>query len=248
MSNCVLEIAAGSVADVQAAQSGGADRIELNCGLELGGLTPTIGLLFEVQRTTTLPIIAMARPRPGGFCCNDGEFRTMQRDIDLMLDAKVDGVAFGCLLTSGEIDQAVCRIILQLIGKRGVAVFHRAFDLTPDPHAALETLITLGFRRVMTSGQKTTALEGADLIADLIRQAKGRIEVMPAGGIKPEHVRELIDRTGCTQVHAGLRRRIGRSPGGEIRFGSNDDGRHEAVDENLIREMRHRMKVSGSHP
>ena len=86
------------------------------------------------------------------------------------------------------------------------AVFHRAFDVTPDPHAALETLVELGVTRVMTSWQKPTATEGAGLIVKLIEQARGRIEVLPAGGIRPHNVRELIAATGCNQVHASLRK------------------------------------------
>src|SRR6516164_8876061 len=89
----LLEVAIASVADAVTAQAGGADRVELNTALALGGLTPSLGLVVEVRRAITLPLIVMARPRPAGFCYTDAEFRVMQRDIDLLLAQGADGIA-----------------------------------------------------------------------------------------------------------------------------------------------------------
>ena len=199
----LLEIAAGSVDDCVVAQAGGADRVELNSALALGGLTPSLGTLLEVKRRIRLPVMAMVRPRPGGFCYTDGEFATMLRDADLLLEHGADGLVFGVLLADGRIDAARTA---QLVARCGphAAVFHRAFDVTPDPAAALETLIDLGVTRVLTSGQAPRARDGAAVIRALVTQAAGRVEILPGAGIRPDNVAGLLDATGCTQVHASL--------------------------------------------
>lgn len=200
----LLEVCVASLADALAAQTGGAGRLELNSALWLGGLTPSLGLLIEVKAAVALPVIAMARPRPGGFRYDEADFRVLRRDVDLMLSHGADGVAFGFLHDDGTIDLDRTRALVHQIGDRE-AVFHRAFDVTPDPFAALEQLIDLGVRRVLTSGQQESAYNGIPLLADLIRRAAGRIEILPAGGINRFTIRDVIDRTGCDQVHASLR-------------------------------------------
>jgi copper homeostasis protein len=207
-----VEICIASVDDAVAAAGGGADRVELNAALEVGGLTPSLGTLLEVRSAVSLPVIAMARPRPGGFCYSGAEFRTLRRDVDVALDHGADGVAFGLLTPDGRVDVRQCRQVVEQVGSRPGgrfqgAVFHRAFDFTPDPLEALDTLIDLGIQRVMTSGQRRTAVEGADLIAALVRRAAGRIEILPAGGIRPGNAAALLARTGCDQLHASLRER-----------------------------------------
>jgi copper homeostasis protein len=205
MSNRVLlEIGVASVDDAVAAIEAGADRLELNCAMSLGGLTPSAGLFAEVRRRVEIPLIAMVRPRAGGFAYSDGEFEVMLRDAKALIAAGADGIAFGILTARGEVDVDRCRKLRETCDDRA-AVFHRAFDLTPQPLAALDCLNDLGFRRVMTSGQAESAASGADSIADLVRHAAGRIEVLPAGGINHQSVGEILTRTGCDQVHAGLR-------------------------------------------
>src|SRR5262249_17950545 len=129
------------------------------------------------------------------------------RDAHALLSARADGLAFGILTERGEIDVSRCRRLREVIGDKQ-AVFHRAFDVTPDPFAALEALVELRFARLLASGQPASAADGAPLIAELIRRAAGRIEILPAGGINPSSVAELIARTGCHQVHASLRRTV----------------------------------------
>jgi copper homeostasis protein len=200
-----LEICIASVEDALAAQTGGADRVELNAALALGGLTPSLGMLLEVKQTIALPVMVMIRPRPGGFCYSAREFLVMQRDLDLAIANGADGAAFGILTAEGRVDVQRCRELLDQMGDRE-AVFHRAFDVTPDPSAALEQLIDLGVRRIMTSGQQATALQGAARITDLIRHSADRIEILPASGIHPGTVAAVVEQTGCTQVHASVRR------------------------------------------
>ncbi len=198
-----LEICTASAEDCVTAEHGGADRLELNCALMLGGLTPSLGCLREALATVRIPIIAMIRPRAGGFCYSATEFKVMQRDLEPALAAGAAGIAFGILNADGTIDRDLCCQIVALCAGRQV-VFHRAFDVVPDPLAALEQLVDLGVTRVMTSGQEASAYNGAVRIAEFIRHAAGRIEILPAGGINRFTVADVVSRTGCNQVHASL--------------------------------------------
>jgi copper homeostasis protein len=169
----------------------------------LGGLTPSLGAVREARAAVRLPMIVMIRPRAAGFCYSQTEFAVMQRDAELALAEKADGVAFGFLRANGELDLKRCREMIKL-AKGRQTVFHRAFDVVKEPLTVLEQLIDLGVTRVMTSGQEASAYNGASQIAEYIRQAAGRIEILPAGGINRFTVADVIQRTGCSQVHASL--------------------------------------------
>lgn len=198
-----LEICTASAEDCAAAEQGGADRVELNCALMLGGLTPSLGSLRESRAAIRVPLIVMIRPRAGGFCYSASEFKVMQRDIEAALSENADGIAFGILTVAGTIDLERCRQIVKLVAGRQ-AVFHRAFDVVPEPLAALEQLIDLGVTRVMTSGQEASAYNGAANLARYIQHAAGRLEILPAGGINRFTAADVVSRTGCDQVHASL--------------------------------------------
>jgi len=200
LANILLEIVASTVDDCLAAESGGADRIELCAAISTGGLTPSLGTLVEAKERGSLPLMAMVRPRAGGFCYSEGDFAAMQRDAEFLLEHGAEGVVFGILHSDGTVDTTRCGTMLELAGGRQT-VFHRAFDVVPDAFRALEELIDLGFTRLLTSGQQKTALEGSNLIRRLIDRARERIEVLSGSGIREHNVRELIDATGCTQVH-----------------------------------------------
>jgi copper homeostasis protein len=239
----LLEIAIATAEDAVAAQSGGADRLELNAALVLGGLTPSLGVLVEIKRTVSLPVLAMIRPRPSGFCYSEADFRVMRSDIDLSLAHGADGLVFGVLTEDGGVDVPRCRQLIRQVGDKPI-VFHRAFDVTPDPFAALEQLIDLGVRRILTSGQETSAYNGAARIAELIRRAAGRIEILPATGIQRFTVADVVARTGCTQVHASLRgRRRDRSTMARPHVSFGASGAHgeelyDATDADAVRQMR----------
>src|SRR5271166_1517162 len=243
----LLEIAVASLEDALAAHAGGADRLELNAALALGGLTPSLGTLIEIKDAVPLPIVVMVRPRGGGFAYSAADFRVMERDADLALAHGADGIAFGVLHPDGTIDVPRCRELVRRLGDRA-AVFHRAFDVTPEPLIVLEQLIDLGVRRVMTSGQEENAYNGAALIAELVRRAAGRIEILPAGGINHFTVADVVARTGCTQVHASLRTRrvdgsVSARPqvsfGGAVRL---PEERYDATSQEGVTDLRDRLR------
>jgi copper homeostasis protein len=200
MQRILLEICCGSLEDALEAERGGADRVELCSALFLGGLTPSLGTIMEAKARLKIPIMVMIRPRGGGFCYTKSEMAVMERDTALAAEQGAEGMVFGILNADGGIDEERCRRIRKLIGDRQ-AVFHRAFDVTPDPFRSLDQLVALGFTRVLTSGQEDTVPEGAHLIKRLIEYAGDRIEILPGGGIKPLSLRQVVESTGCKQVH-----------------------------------------------
>jgi copper homeostasis protein len=249
----LLEVAVASVEDARAAHEGGADRLELNAALALGGLTPSLGTLLEVRAAVALPVLVMVRPRPGGFAYSEAGFRVMQRDADLALEHGADGIVFGILTSEGQVDRERCRRLVRQAGGRA-AVFHRAFDVTPDPLAALEQLIDLGLRRVLTSGQEETAYNGAARIAQLIARAAGRIEVLPAGGVNRFTVADVLARTGCDQVHASLRARqedrsVAARPqvsfGGAVRL---PEHLYDSTSSRAVADLREQIAMTGCRP
>src|SRR5512142_2020898 len=144
MAKVLLEICCGSIDDAIQAERGGADRVELCSALFLCGLRPSLGTVQEAKARLKIPVIVMVRPRSGGFCYTDAEFATMERDARLAIENGADGVVFGILNRDGTIDLARTRRLREIIGSRRQAVFHRAFDVTPDPLAAVDQLVDLG--------------------------------------------------------------------------------------------------------
>ncbi len=201
----VLEVCVASVQDAIEAVAGGADRLELNAALELGGLTPTAGQLTEVKQVAAVPIIVMVRPRGAGFCYSPAELRVMLRDAESLLESGADGIAVGVLTEGGRPAEDVCRQLVRLAGARQI-VFHRAFDAVKDPRQALGQLSELGFTRVMTSGQAPSAWEGAGRIATWQEEFGAVLELLPAAGVNPDNAAQLLRRTGCHQLHGSFRK------------------------------------------
>ena len=197
-----FEVCVDSVESAVAAERGGAGRIELCSDLINGGLTPSYGMLRTVRAAVNIELMAMVRPRGGDFCYSDAEFLVMQEDLAAAKDAGADGVVFGLLSPDGTVDTARTKHLLELARPLPVT-FHRAFDMTRDPFAALEQLAALRVARLLTSGQEPTALEGVDLIAELVRRAGRRLVVMPGGGITERNVGRIVSATGVTEVHFG---------------------------------------------
>jgi copper homeostasis protein len=201
-----IEVCADSAEGCEAAQGGGADRVELVASLAEGGLTPSLGAIEVARASSSIPLVVMIRPRGGDFLYSDHEVAAMERDILLAKELDAAGVALGVLRADGAVDRERTRQLVELARPLEVC-FHRAFDMTRDPMEALETLIALGVDRVLTSGQSASALEGIDCIASLVRAARGRIEVMAGGGVRAANVRRIADASGVSAVHTSARGR-----------------------------------------
>jgi copper homeostasis protein len=201
MSNFVFEICIDSVDGVVAAARAGAHRVELCAALIEGGITPSAGMIAEaVKAAAGIRVHVIVRPRGGDFVHSPAELRIMEHDIATAKQAGAHGVVFGLLRPDGSIDAEGTRRLIA--AARPLAVtFHRAFDMARDPRQALETLIELGVDRVLTSGQEATALEGSALIAELVKQAAGRIIVMPGSGLTERTIGRVVAETGAHELH-----------------------------------------------
>ncbi|MBV6778015.1 copper homeostasis protein CutC [Xanthomonas euvesicatoria] len=204
MSAFGLEVAADSVASALAAQAGGAMRVELCGGLDGGGLTPSFGTLAVVRERLLIPLYVLIRPRVGDFVFDAAEVEVMRRDVEQCVRLGCDGVVLGALDRHGQVDLATMRVLMQAAGPLGVT-FHRAIDVSADPSRVLEDAIALGCERVLTSGARASALEGVDTIAALVRQAAGRIGIMPGAGLSEHNIRTLRQHTGAHEFHASAR-------------------------------------------
>ncbi len=202
MAEIKVEICTGSICDVITASAFPIDRIELNCALELGGLSPSPALLEAAAAHTRIPILCMVRPRSAGFCYSQEEFSLMMKDAELFLEHGAAGIVFGFLKEDRTIDKERTEKMAQLAHRSGrEAVFHRAFDEAVRPFESVETLISCGIDRLLTSGGMPTALQGADLIRSIIQRYGSRIEILPGAGINETNVSALIEKTQCTQIH-----------------------------------------------
>lgn len=195
-----FEIAVDSLESALIAQDCGADRVEFCADLASGGLTPSLGAVQMALERLRIPIHVMIRPRRGDFLYTDAEFEMMRRDIELVKSAGAQGVVFGILLADGHIDSKRTRELVLAACPLSVT-FHRAFDMCRDPHAALSQLIELGVETLLTSGQAETAAIGIPLIADLVTQAAGDIDIMPGAGINAGNIGRIAEVTGARTFH-----------------------------------------------
>ena len=202
-----LEVCCGSADDVIQAQQGGADRVELNSSLFHGGLTPSVGTLQAARAHASIPIIAMVRPRQGGFCYTPVEFEAALHDAHALLEAGADGLVFGFLHGDGTVDAQRTGHLARIARDAGKeAVFHRAIDVVPDWKEALQQLIDLGVQRVLTSGQAPDVFFALDTIREMVQFAGHRIQILPGAGVTLQNAHRIADYTGCDQLHIARHR------------------------------------------
>jgi copper homeostasis protein len=200
----VFEICVDSVAGVRAAAEAGADRVELCADLLEGGITPSLGTILVARKVLDIKLHVIIRPRGGDFLYDEDEIAAMEADIASAKSAGVDGVVIGVLERDGRVNvKATERLIAR--ARPASVTFHRAFDMTPEPLIALETLCELGVDRILTSGQEATAFEGANLIAELVKVARDRVIVMPGGGITARNASRVAAMTGARELHFAAR-------------------------------------------
>jgi copper homeostasis protein len=199
----LVEAAVDTLQSALVAERSGAGRVELSASLHDGGTTPSGGLIAAATQRVRAPVFVLIRARGGAFTYSNNDIDVMRRDIELALQLGAQGIVTGALEEDGGIDVATTRELVK--AATGLPVtFHRAFDFASNLSEGLEQLIDAGVSRVLTSGGATTALEGANAIARLVEQARGRITVMAGGGIREHNVREVIARTGVSEVHARI--------------------------------------------
>ena len=246
MRHILVEVCCGSADDAIESRKAGADRVELNSNLFQGGLTPTVGELTVAKEATGLPIMTMVRPREGGFCYTRAEYKTALADAKALLQYGSDGIVFGFLKPNGSVDLERCREMREIIGDKE-AVFHRAIDVVPDWKEAIDMLCEAGITRILTSGQCPSAFNGAATVAEMIRYARGRVQILPGAGINAHNIEQIVSLTGCTQVHISPKKKVyDHSAEGNpaVFFGGAlypPEDRYDMIDAEAVRKMREYM-------
>lgn len=202
----ILELCTDSIEAVRIASKQGFKRVELCAALELGGISPGIGLIQEAAAIEGIEIHPIIRPRSGGFNYSNDEFQVMKHDIISAAQAGAVGVVFGILNPDNTIDLERNRFLRQLAASNGLeATFHRAFDMCLDPFVALEQIIQLGFDRILSSGQENKAIEGKACLLKMVNQSAGRIQIMAGSGVNGANAKSLQE-IGVDALHFTARK------------------------------------------
>lgn len=205
-----FEVAADSLESALIAEACGTHRVELCADLGIGGITPSHAMIALAQDRLSIPFNVIIRPRRGDFLYTEAEFDIMRGDIRYTKSLGVNGVVLGILLADGQIDIERTSELIEIARPLDVT-FHRAFDMTVDPYPALDDLIALGVDTLLTSGQLPTAEQGLPLIADLVKQANGRIKIMPGSGINPNNIKAIVDGSGASEFHFSGKKSVASS-------------------------------------
>lgn len=197
----MLEIACFEITSAEIACESMADRIEFCDDFEKGGTTPDFYEFMHLKRHYQTPVYVMIRPKGGPFFYSDTEFIEMKTSIITFKEGGADGFVFGILTSNNEIDEARNKELIELAGETP-CTFHRAFDRTADLEKSIQTLIKLGFKTVLTSGGKKSAMEGKEALKSLVQNYSDNIEILIGGGVRSENIEELKKFTGGTSFHS----------------------------------------------
>jgi copper homeostasis protein len=232
----LLEVCVESVDYAVAAERGGAHRIELCSDLSSGGVTPSAGLMQTTRRHVHLPIHALIRPRAGDFCYSERELEIMRDDICAAKQCGMDGVVLGMLTKSARVDIERTKALVEL-AKPLPVTFHRAFDAAKNLEVSLEEVIQTGASRLLTSGGEARALDALPILARLVQAARGRILLMPCGGIRSDNIARIVRATQAQEFHSS----VGISSAGQaatLADGNEDGSIQDAVTfERRVREV-----------
>lgn len=228
-----IEVCANSVQDCIVAQNEGADRIELISASYLGGLTPTTTVLdMAIENGVKIPIMAMVRPRGGGFCYSEIEKEQMFREARELLKHGAKGIVFGFLNEDRKINWEETKKMIELCKSyEAESVFHRAFDCSDEPEYNIQRLVELGCTRILTSGLGANVEKGAELLKLLLEKFGDRIEILAGAGISTENIESIIKKTEVTQVH-GTFKKYGvdqTTTGTDVTYRYTDKGDYEEV-------------------
>ena len=233
-----LEVIAFNIESCTVIEQSGAHRIELCDNPHDGGSTASYGMIKAAREKVSIQLFPIIRPRAGDFLYSDDEFNIMKNDVQLCKQLRCDGVVLGLLQKDGSVDIKRTAKLVELAYPMEVN-FHRAFDRCRDPFEALEQLVEIGCQRILTSGQKPLATEGAERIAELVKDAANRIIIMPGSGVRPDNVKALAQQTGAVEFHSSLRTKAETKM--EFQYpafaGEADDSSYVTTDADAIRNL-----------
>lgn len=202
-----LEVCAFNIQSSIIAEKVGAKRVELCDNPVEGGTTPSYGTIKKVRERISIKLYPIIRPRSGNYFYDDEDFGILKNDIAICKELGCDGISIGVQSIDGNIDVEKFKRITEWAYPMGVTC-NRAFDATPDPFKALEDIIDAGCERVLTSGQASSAPDAGELLGKLVKQAKGRISIMPGAGVRSSNLKKLIQESGAYEYHTSARKII----------------------------------------
>lgn len=200
MGKYILEVCVDSAESAEAAAKGGADRVELCGNLVIGGTTPETDLFEKIRSLIDIKINVLIRPRYGDFLYTEYEFDIISRSVERFRKMGANGVVIGCLCPDGSLDTERMKRLVELAGPVDVTL-HRAFDMCRDPYKTLEQVKELGIRTILTSGQQESSWAGRELLAGLVKESGGKVDIMAGGGVDAGIIRKLIHATGAGSYH-----------------------------------------------
>jgi copper homeostasis protein len=207
MTSPLIEICVEGIDGLVAAQAAGADRVELCASLLEGGLTPSMGVVRQALKIATIPFHVIIRPRGGDFLYSELEYQTMLDDVRTCRELGVAGVVFGCLTADGRIDDVRMTELTEAARPLKVTC-HRAFDMTRDADEAIEALVRCGVDRVLTSGQRDTAVEGLAILKRTHDVARGRIKIMACGALDAGNIAGVLKGSEADELHFAAGRTV----------------------------------------
>lgn len=231
----VLEVCAFHIDSCIIAERCGALRVELCDNPIEGGTTPSYGTIKQVREKISIKLYPLLRPRSGNYFYSDEEFDILKDDIEICKQLGCDGISVGVSKINAEIDTERLKRIVEWAGPMGVTC-NRVFDCSPDPFKALEDIINCGCERVLTSGQKSSANDAADLLKQLVQQADGRIIIMPGAGVDSSNILNLKNASGAMEFHSSARK-IAPNPVTYINKEVSDYGNVYIADEIEVKAM-----------
>ncbi len=231
----ILEVCAFTLQSCIIAENAGAARVELCDNATDGGTTPSYGTIQQAREKVSIRLYPIIRPRPGNYLYNEDEYAIIRKDIQVCRELGCNGISVGTQRPDAEIDTEMLKRIVEWAGPMGVTC-NRVFDCTPDPFRALEDIISTGCERILTSGQKSAAPDAAELLGQLVRQANGRIIIMPGAGVKSSNIKKLAEVSGAAEFHSSARIKA-RNPLTYINAEVSDYGNVYIADEKEVRAM-----------
>ncbi len=217
MSNVILEIACFSPESAVIASKAGAHRIEICEDIFIGGKTPSDKVIDEIiSKTGSIKRFVMIHKLGSNYNYTKRDFEWMIDRMGDINEKDVHGFVFGAVTDRNEPDLDKLKELV-VAAENKPCTFHRAFDSIANKSEALEQLITLGFKRVLTAGGDGNAIHNIESLAALNKQAAGRITIVAAGGVRSHNVAEIIAKTGVKEVHSSAILRGDVADQGEIK-------------------------------
>ena len=200
MKNYILACCVESVESALAAKRGGANRLELCSGLIIGGLSPSRALFETIRENVDICTHVLLRPRFGDFYYTEHEHEILKKEVKMFRELGADGIVIGTLQSDGSLNIDQMKELIEQAGDMSITL-HRAFDMCKDPFTTLKQAKELGIHTILTSGQKNQCIDGIELLAELVKESDGQIDILIGGGVDGTVIEELYQKTGSRTYH-----------------------------------------------